>query len=56
MKTELASTDYIFVKSYESSLVGKTLEEYDFELLHTERQAIRNKINILEVELSELVQ
>ena len=55
LKSRLASTDYIFVKNYESSLVGEILEGYDFESLHTERQALRDEINALEVELSELV-
>ena len=55
LKQELSETDYIFVKSYEASLVGETLEGYDFEVLHTERQALRDKINALELELSELV-
>ena len=55
LKSRLASTDYIFVKNYEASLIGETLEGYDFETLHIERQTLRDEINALEVELSELV-
>ena len=55
LKTSLTETDYIFVKCYESSLVGEVVEEYDFESLHSERQALRDKINALEAELSELL-
>ena len=51
LKEELASTDYIFVKCYEASLVGKAIDEYDFEALHAERQAIREEINKLEEDL-----
>ncbi len=51
LKAELQETDYIFVKSYEMSLIGETPTEYDFESLHTERQGIRDEINRLEEEL-----
>ena len=54
LKTQLASTDYIFVKCYEASLVDKTIDEYDFETLHAERQSLREQINQLETELSAL--
>ena len=54
LKSQLADTDYIFVKCYEASLVGQTVDEYDFEILHNERQSIRNQINVLEKELSEI--
>lgn len=39
---------------YEASLVGKTIDEYNFEALHTERQLLREQINQLEIELSVL--
>lgn len=55
LKAHLSETDYIFVKCYEASLVGKNVEEYDFELLHTERQALREQINALESELNNLM-
>ena len=54
LKTQLAETDYIFVKCYEASLVGKTIDEYNFEALHAERQSLREQINQLEIELSAL--
>ena len=54
LKSQLAETDYIFVKCYEASLVGKTIDEYNFEELHTERQSLREQINQLEIELSAL--
>lgn len=54
LKSQLADTDYIFVKCYEASLVGESIDEYDFEILHTERQSLREQINVLEEELSEL--
>lgn len=51
LKSQLSDTDYIFVKCYEASLVGQTVDEYDFETLHNERQSIRKQINKLETEL-----
>lgn len=54
-KQELAKTDYIIVKLYEYSLVGKECEEYDLDELHVQRQAIRDEINDLEQELSVLL-
>ena len=55
LKESITETDYIFVKCYESSLVGEVVEEYDFESLHSERQALRDEINALESELNDLV-
>lgn len=54
LKTQLAETDYIFIKCYEASLVGKTIYEYNFEALHAERQLLREQINQLKTELSKL--
>jgi len=54
-KQELADTDYIIVKLYEYSLVGKECEEYDLDMLHSQRQSIRDEINHLEQELSVLL-
>lgn len=51
LKSQLSDRDYIFVKCYEASLVGQTVDEYDFETLHNERQSIRKQINELETEL-----
>ena len=47
LKAELESTDYKVIKCYEAQLVGKILP-YDITELHTERQALRDKINELE--------
>jgi hypothetical protein len=49
LKAELAETDYKIIKSYEYQLVGLPLP-YDIEALHSERQAIRDRINQLEGE------
>lgn len=53
-KAELQSTDYIYTKETEYGTVEKELEEYNWEALHEERQAIRDEINVLEAELKEL--
>ncbi len=47
LKEQLSESDYRVTKCYECSLVGKTLP-YDIQVLHTERQAIRDEINRLE--------
>ncbi len=52
LKDELSSTDYKIIKCSECSLVGIELP-YDINSLHTERQALRDEINILEGELNE---
>lgn len=44
---QLTDTDYKVIKSYEASLIGRTVP-YDFNQVHAERQAIRDKINELE--------
>lgn len=49
LETELASSDYKIIKSYEQSLVGVECE-YDILALHAERQAIRDQINELQVQ------
>lgn len=53
LKTQLNSSDYRIIKSYEYSLANKEIE-YDMNSLHEERQALRNQINTLEEELNEL--
>ena len=50
---QLASTDYKIIKCYEYSLVGEEMP-YDVTALHTERQALRDKIGELETKLEEL--
>lgn len=47
LKEALAGSDYKITKCYEASLLGQTLP-YDVASLHTERQALRDKINELE--------
>ena len=51
LKASLSDTDYQVIKCYEANLVGATLP-YNIETLHTERQAIRDKINEKEAELA----
>lgn len=52
LNEELDSSDYKIIKAYEYTLVNKPLE-YDIEVLHNERQAIRDKINLLETQIKE---
>lgn len=49
LKRHLSDTDYKVIKCVECQLLGLEMP-YDVEVLHTERQAIRNKINQLEEE------
>lgn len=50
LKDSLTSSDYKVIKCYEASLVGQELP-YDITSLHTERQALRQQINQLEVQI-----
>jgi hypothetical protein len=50
LKEQLASTDYKIIKCAECSMVGEEMP-YDVNELHTERQAIRDGINLLEYTL-----
>lgn len=50
-KENLESTDYQIIKCLEYSLLNIDLP-YDMEKLHTERQAMRDKINALEETLN----
>lgn len=47
LKKQLDDTDYKIIKCSEYSLAGKDLP-YDIEYLHTQRQAIRDRITELE--------
>lgn len=47
LKDALHDTDYKPIKNYECSILGLPLE-YDPQELHTERQAIRDEINLVE--------
>lgn len=50
LKGQLQATDYQIIKCYEYQLLNIELP-YDIEALHEERQAIRDQINALEIEL-----
>ena len=50
LKQQLSSTDYKIIKCSEAQLLGDELP-YDISSLHTERQALRDKINELEAKL-----
>lgn len=52
LKKNIESSDYKIIKCYEYALNNLELP-YDAQKLHEERQALRNKINILEKELQE---
>lgn len=46
LKKELTDSDYIVIKSYETAMIGKSIE-YNMSDIHASRQAIRDKINEL---------
>lgn len=50
LKEKLTDTDYKIIKSYEYQLAQLELP-YDIQQLHSERQAIRDRINQLEGEI-----
>lgn len=47
LKAQLEATDYKIIKCSEAQLVGEELP-YDIAALHSERQALRDRINELE--------
>jgi hypothetical protein len=51
LKLQLQETDYKIIKCSEYQLAGQDLP-YDIHTLHTERQALRDRINELEQALS----
>jgi len=53
LKSQLDSTDYQIIKTYEYSLVGLD-PEYDITALHRERQTLRDRINALQTQLNEI--
>lgn len=53
LKAQIAASDYKIIKTYEYTLLGEQTE-YDIEEVHAERQALRNQINALETQLSDL--
>ena len=50
LKAKLDASDYKVIKCFECSMVGEEMP-YDANELHTERQAIRDEINLLEYTL-----
>lgn len=50
LKSELQESDYKVIKCAEAMAVGMEMP-YDVEILHKERQALRDKINELESEV-----
>ena len=50
LKTELSDSDYQIIKCYEATLIQGEAP-YDIGVLHSERQALRDKINDLENKL-----
>lgn len=50
LKAQLAESDYKVIKCAEAQLLGIEMP-YDVEVLHSERQSLRNRINKIEEEL-----
>ena len=55
LKARIAASDYKIIKTYEYTLLGEQTE-YDIEAVHAERQALRDQINTLETQLSDLTE
>ena len=53
LKARIAASDYKIIKTYEYTLLGEQTE-YDIEAVHAERQDLRDQINALETQLSDL--
>lgn len=53
LKAQIAASDYKIIKTYEYDLLGEQTE-YDMQAVHAERQALRDQINTLETQLSDL--
>ena len=53
LKARIAASDYKLIKTYEYTLLGEQTE-YDIDAVHAERQALRDQINALETQLSDL--
>lgn len=51
LKATLNESDYKVLKCNEAKMVGEPFP-YDIDKLHAERQAIRDKINVLQAELA----
>lgn len=50
LREELASSDYKIIKCMEARLIGGLVMPYDVEQLHASRDAIREKIRLLEAQ------
>ena len=46
LKAQLAATDYKVIKCMEATLIGEQLP-YDLTVVHTQRQAIRDRLQLL---------
>ena len=55
LKSELQASDYKVIKCAEAMAVGAEIP-YDAESLHKERQALRDKINELEIEVGDVTE
>ena len=53
LKSELQESDYKVIKCAEALTIGAEMP-YDVESLHKERQALRDKINELEIEVGDV--
>ena len=53
LKNRIAASDYKIIKTYEYALLGEQTE-YDIEEVHADRQALRDQINTLEIQLADL--
>ena len=53
LKAQIAASDYKVIKTYEYTLIGEQTE-YDMEAVHAERQALRDQINTLEIQIADL--
>lgn len=51
LKKELSDSDYKVIKNYEATMAGEQ-PPYDMTSLHAERQALRDMINQLELQIS----
>lgn len=53
LQCDLTASDYKVIKCYEAQLVGEPLP-YDKNVIHTDRQAIRDRINELQEIIDEM--
>ena len=53
LKSQIGDSDYKVIKCAECEAAGLPLP-YDIDALHTERQALRDKINVIEDEIERI--